>query len=257
VPPVLALGIDLARRGVVTKIALAISVFTALVMIVIAITVALHGPASPVHDVPLVASSALAWGGGFLHAFGAAAQAFVKDRREGVRHLLVVRTTSTRGYLFARVGGLAALLALVVAGGTVLVGIAGMLAASRGGPALKTLHATLAAVAYAIAFATVVAPIALAALGARTRIGGYFFLLGVIVVPDMIAGVLSGLLPTSVTELFGIPSALSALRAALSPGTTDLFRFLRALAAVAVFAAIAIMFVRRDVQRLEYAEPTP
>lgn len=252
---VLALGVDLARRGIVTTMALVISGLTALVMIGIALALGLRGSGAPVEDVPIVASSALAWGGGFLHAFAAAAHAFVRDRKEGVRHLVVTRTTSLRGYLLARVGGLALLLAIVVAGGTLLVGVVGMVASRDAAVAVKTLHATFASVAYAIAFAALVAPIAFAALGARSRIGGYFFLLGVVVIPDTIAGLLSGVLPTSVTEILAIPSALSALRSAISPGNTDLLRFVRALGAVAVFSAIAVMLVRRDVVALEHAEP--
>lgn len=252
--PLLALGVDLARRGIVTTIAIGISVFTAVVMVIIAIVLGVRGASSPVHDVPLVASSALAWGGGFLQAFAVAAHAFLRDRKDGVRHLLVLRTTSLRGYLVARVGGLALLLAIVVAGGTLLVGVAGALSARDAGVALRTMHATAAAIAFSVAFAAVLAPIAFAALGARSRLGGYFFLIGVVVLPELLVGLLSGVLPPSITELVSIPSALVAIKGSLSPGSTDVLRFVRAIVAALVFAAIAVMFVRRDVLALEHAE---
>jgi hypothetical protein len=146
-------------------------------------------------------------------------------------------------------------LVLVVAGGTLLVGVAGALASHDARIAFKTLHATAAGMTFSAAFAVVVAPIAFAALGARSRIGGYFFLLGVVVLPELFASLLSGLLPASITELVSIPSALAAIKGALVPGTTDVLRLARAVAAVLVFAAIAIMFVRRDVLVLEHREP--
>ena len=171
--PLLALGMSLARRGILPVASIAICISTTLALSLVAGVLASRGPQSPAHDVPLVASSALAWGGGFLLAFAAAAHALRRDRAEGIRALFVSRTTSLRGYLLARVGGLAALIALCVAGGTLLCGLVGAAAAARAAAVPRMLQATGAAVVFSIAFSAVVAPVAFAALGARSRIGGY------------------------------------------------------------------------------------
>jgi hypothetical protein len=252
--PRLALGVSLARRGILPVISMIVCAVTVLVVAVLAIALAARGKTAPLHDVPLVASSALAWGGGFLHAFATAAHALRRDKTDGIRDLLALRTTSLRGYLVARVGGLAALLAIVLAGGTLVCGLVCALASARLGAVPRTLQATLAGVVFAIAFAVVVAPVAFAALGARSRIGGYLFLIGVVVIPELVASSLASVLPESVTEVLSIPSALAALRGALAPGGLDPLRALRAAVALAVFVGIASMLVRRDAILLERPE---
>lgn len=92
-------------------------------------------------------------------------------------------------------------------------------------------------------------PIAMALLGARTRLLGYLGLWLVLLVPEVLTSAMSSstdAFPSEVTELCALPSALAALRASLAPDTTDLFRFLRALLALAVFATVAQFFVRRE-----------
>lgn len=252
--PLVALGVRLARRGIMPAIAVAICACTVLVVAVIAFALAARGPHAPVYDVPLVASSWLAWGGGFLLAFAAAAHALRRDRAEGVRDLVALRTTSLGGYVFARVVGLFVVLAVLVAGGTLLAGVAATLAATRVSAVPRTAHATLAAVVFALGFAAVVAPVAFAALGARSRVGGYLFLLGIVVVPEIFASALSSALPETVTELLSIPSALAALRSGLAPGSVDLLRAVRAVVALGVFAALATALVRREAILLERAE---
>src|SRR4029079_19532963 len=107
-----------------------VAVVTVLVACVVAMLVARRGPDAPLHTVPIVASSAVAWGGGFLLAFGAAAHALRRDRTDGIQHLLVARTTSLRAYVLARIGGLAVLLSALVGGGTLVVGIVATLAST-------------------------------------------------------------------------------------------------------------------------------
>jgi hypothetical protein len=243
ISPLLAIGVHLARRGPMAVLAIGVSALTTVALAVVAIVIARKGAHAPVYDVPLVASSALAWGGGFLHAFATSAHALRNDRNDGVRHLLVARTTSLRGYLTARVGGLAAILALVVGGGTLVCGVVATLAAMRVGAVPKTLQATLASVVFAVAFSAVIAPVA--------------FLIGVLVVPEVLATALTGPLPESVTEVLAIPSALGALRSALAPGGLDPLRAVRALVALGVFAAVCTFLVRRDVVALEQPEAAP
>jgi hypothetical protein len=247
----LGLGATLARRGPLPAISLAICGLTAFVACGVAVALAGRGEGAPAYAVPIVASSALAWGGGFLLAFSAAASGLRRDRVEGIRDLFVARTTSVHGYLLARVGGLAALLAIVVAGGTALTGALAVFASLKVGAVPRTMQASLAAIAYGIAFALVVAPIAFAALGARSRVGGYFYLLLILVLPEVLGSLLSKTLPTEVLEVLSIPSALAALRASIAPGTTDAFRLLRAIVALGVFDAIAYLWLRRDLARLE------
>lgn len=248
--PLLSLGAALARRGVLAAISIAVGVFTALVACVVAIALARRGPEAPVHAVPIVASSALAWGAGFLLAFGSSAHALRRDLTEGVQHLLVSRTTSLTGYVLARVGGLAAVLAAIVAGGTLVTGLVAVAAATRTAGVPRTLQATLAALVFALAFSLVLAPLAFAALGARSRVGGYFFMLGVVVLPELVAGMLGGILPASVTEVIAIPSALDALRSSLAPGGLDLLRALRALVALVLWTMLAAALVRRAADAL-------
>ncbi len=252
--PLVAFGASLARRGIMVFIAMVVSAITAVVLALIAVILGMRGGDAPVHDIPLLASSAIAWGGGFLQAFAVAAHALRNDRTEGIRHLFVTRTTSLHGYILARVGGLAAVLGIVVAGGTLLTGLVAILAATRVHAVPKTMHATFAAFVFAIAFAAVVAPVAFAALGARNRFGGYLFLLAIVVFPEIVANALSGVLPPEVTEVLAIPSALGALRSSLSPGSVNGFRLVRSVVALAIAAALALAWVRRDAKAIERPE---
>lgn len=237
---------SLARRGILPVASIVICIMTALVAALVAAVLAARGPQSPAHDVPLIASGALAWGGGFLLAFAAAAHALRRDRTNGIRELFVARTTSLRGYLVGRVGGLALLIALTVAGGTLFSGLAAMAMSSAAGSVPRILQATGAGIAFAFAFSAVVAPVAFAALGARSRIGGYLFLIGVVTVPEVIVMLMGSSLPESVADVLSIPSALSALRSSLAPGTVDLLRAARAIIALTLVVAFAMFLVRRD-----------
>lgn len=252
--PLLALGASLARRGLLARFAIGIGISTVLLACAVAIAIARRGGEAPVHTVPLLTSSALAWGAGFLLAFSSAAHALRRDRTEGVQHLLVARTTSLRAYVIARIGGLAAVIAIVVAGGTLLTGLVAIAASVKAGGIPRTLQATGASFVFSLAFAAVVAPIAFAALGARSRVGGYFFLLFIVVLPELFTGLLSGLLPESLLEVLAIPSALAALRSALSPGSFDALRTMRALVAIALWIMIGSYLVKRTVASLNRGE---
>lgn len=242
----LVLGMSLARRGVLPVASIAICLSTTLALSLVTGVLASRGPDSPAHDVPLLASSALAWGGGFLLAFAASAHALRRDRSEGIRTLFVARTMSLRGYLVARVGGLAALIALCVAGGTLVCGLVGAAGAARVAALPRMLHATGAGVVFSLAFSAVVAPIAFAALGARSRLGGYLFLIAVVTLPEVVVALMGSSLPEAVADVLSIPSALAALRTALAPGSVDLWRAMRAIVALSFVVAFAMLLVRRD-----------
>jgi hypothetical protein len=247
----IALGITLARRGPLAVVSMAVSVLTAVALGILALAMARRGGDAPVHSMPVLASSAIVWGGGFLQAVAVSAGALRRDRTEGIRHLVLTRTTSLRGYLLARVTGLASVLAAVSAGGTLFVSVVAIAVATQTHTVARTVHATFSAVVYAVAFAIVIAPIAFAALGARTRVSGYAYLLLVLVLPEFLSTMLSGSLSSEVTELCAVPSALAALRSSIAPGTVDPLRLLRTLVALAIFAGVAMLFVRREVLRVE------
>ncbi len=239
-------------------VSMAISAMTTAGFVVLAIAFARRGGDAPVHDVPMIASSALAWGGGFLHAFSVSVNALRRDRTEGIDHLFRSRVAGAggRGYVVARVGGLALLLALVIGGGTLLTGAGAILASSSIGAIGRTAQATAASVTFALAFAIVIAPIAMAILGTRTRPFGYVGLLLVLVLPEVLGSTVSAI-PSEVAELIALPSALAALRSSLAPGTEDLYRFFRALAALLLFSGVAFFFVRRDVALLACERELP
>ena len=248
---------SIARRGALPVVSIAICAATTLALSIVVGLLAGRGPKSAAHEVPLLASSALAWGGGFLLSFAAAAHALRRDRTEGVRELFVARTTSLRGYLFARVGGLAALIALCVGGGTLVCGLVGVAGAARAAGVASMLQATMAGLVFSLAFSAVVAPVAFAALGARSRLGGYLFLIAVVTVPEAIVSMMGASLPASVADVLSIPSALGALRTAIAPGTVDLWRAMRAVIALSLVVAFAMFLVRRDAVLVDSPEEQP
>ncbi len=250
----LAFGIKLARRGILPGISIGLGLLITVACAVVAGVLAARGPLSTAHHVPLLASGILAWGAGFFLAFSVAAHALVRDRAEGVRGLFVTRTLSLRGYLMARMGGLVALLVMMVAGGTLACGLVAAAVATDRVLVFRVLHATLAAIVFSVAFSAVVAPVAFAALGARSRLGGYFFLLCVVMVPELIVSLVDSVVPESLADVLSIPSALSALRSSLAPGSTDFARALRAVVALSLVSVIAMSFVRRDARWLDRPE---
>ena len=72
--------------------------------------------------------------------------------------------------------------------------------------------------------------------------------------PELFTGLLSGLLPESLLEVLAIPSALAALRSALSPGSFDALRTMRALVAIALWIMIGSYLVKRTVASLNRGE---
>lgn len=243
----LRLGATIARRGPLAAVAFVVSALTVAALVIVAIVVARDATGDPrqtaVHLVPILASSALAWGGGLLFVFATASSALHRDKTDGTRRLVLVRTGSRRAYLFARLGGVAALLGAIVVGGTLVVGLAAMLAA-RGGVG-RTAQATVASLVFALAFVIVIVPVSFAALGARRRLSGYFSLLLLLAFPALLVS-LAGL-PSELGELLALPTALAAVRESLAPGSVDPFRLLRALVALAIAFGVAVLLVRRDV----------
>ncbi len=238
------LGVQLAQKGTLPIAAIAICLITTLIASLAAVALVQRG--SSAHELPLLASSALAWGGGFLLAFAAAVHALRRDVADGVRAMFVARTASIRGYLFGRLAGLAVLLAVLVGGGTLLAGLAAAAAAPRIEAVPRILQATAAGFVFAVAFSVVVTVVAFSALGARSRLGGYLLLVAVVTIPELIVNGMGSMLPASIADVLSIPSALAALRTSLAPGTEDLQRGARAAFALAFVVAIAVLLVKRE-----------
>jgi hypothetical protein len=247
----LALGGALAVEGPLAKLSLGLGALIVCGGILAVLALARGDRPERLASVPLVASSALAWGAGTMLAFAASAHAFRRDKQRGIRALIAARAGSDAEYLWARVSGLLRVLGIVTAGGTVVLGLAATLAAREAPLAVRTLEATAAGAAFSIAFAATLASVGLATLGARSRVGGYFALVGVLVLPELLQGMMTRVLPDGWGELASIPGALLALRGALAPETFDPLRFSRAFALLALIFATALLVVRGQLRSFD------
>jgi hypothetical protein len=236
-PTPLAFGVWLAARGGLATAGLALCAVGALASIAAAIATRDGRGASLL---PGVASSALAWGAGTTLAFGSALHALQRDRKEGVIALARTRGLGAAAYVRARVGGLVGLLAIAV-GGATLVAVLAATAVARAPWA--TLRAGVGALVYALLFAATLGPVALAALGARTRLGGYLSLLAVLVLPEIAAPWTARLLPEGWGELASIPGALDAVRASFGSGAHPALSAVRAIAALGVVIGASLVVV--------------
>lgn len=230
-----------AASGAMPKVAIGIAIVTTLGALVFALSVGRHG--GEADRVAPLAAGLLAWGAGVLLCFAASMRAFDRDREDGWDALLARHGVPRSTYLWVRIGGLALVTLVTVAPGTMLVGLGAALASRDKHIALAALSGTLAGTAYAVAFALVVAPIALAALGARGRASGYLFLLGVLVLPAAVAQWTGQLFPEGWSELVSVPGALDALRESLL-GSIDGARALRATVVLVAAAVLASLWAR-------------
>ncbi len=247
----LALGVALGRGGAMAKLAIGIGALTCFGTAIVGLVMARTEANPPLEDLPGLTAELLAWGAGVLLAFAAAAHALRRDRDDGIRALLRSRGGDVHDYVWGRVGGLAVLLAVLVGGGTLFTGIVATLAARQFGLAAQTLQGTVAGLAFALAFSATLAPIAMAALGARSRAGGYAWLVGILVLPELVAGWTGAILPPAWGRVLSIPSALSTLRSSLMPSGFDAAAFARAFAVLAVVCAFALIFVHHQLARVE------
>lgn len=244
----LALAAKRAVSGVVTAIAFVLAGLTVVGCLVLAAAARSSGS---LERVPVATAWLLAWGAGILLAFSAAARALARDRDEGIVDLVQRRGHPRGTYVMARVGALAGVLFVVVGGGTLVVGVVSALLAMGAHGLLGTLQGTFAGCVYSACFATMVAPIAFAALGARSRAGGYLWLLAVLVVPAMLSGFTSKLVPSGWEALVSIPGTLDAVRSALAPPGIDPLGLVRAVVVAMLVSGVALLVVRAEASRLE------
>ncbi|WP_394823289.1 hypothetical protein [Pendulispora albinea] len=244
-------GAALALGGLVPRLAAGLAGLVILSAIVFAALMGRLESRPPLELLPSLTASALAWGSGLLLAFASATQVLRRDREQGIWQLLRARGGTVKPYLWARLSGLAVALFAIVGGGALLTGLVAMLVARRPGLALSCAQSSLASLVYAAAFAVTLAPLAVAALGARTRAGGYFGLLLVIFLPELLLPWTEALLPGSWGELASLPSALAALRGALMPEHVDVERFVRAAVVLGLVAVAAFAYVKQQVANLQ------
>jgi hypothetical protein len=239
-------GAALAWRGWLVRFSALIGVLTAVVFAIVAAVVNRRAVA----DVPAATSTAMAWGAGVLVAFAAALRAFRLDRSRGIRALFVARGVTLADYARGRTLGLALVVLGLVGGATLLCGGIALLTAPTPLASTRTAAGLAASLVYGAAFAVVIAPLSLAALGGRTRAGGYVGLLLLLVVPELAERWTSQLVPEAWADLLSVPSALAALRSAIAPDL-DVPRLARAACVLALFAALCYALARTEIARVD------
>jgi hypothetical protein len=252
----LALGVALARGGVMAKLALGIAGLTVFLAVTVPVALSRDEALPPLAAVPAVGASALAWGAGVILAFAGAAHALRRDHDDGIRALLAARGSSPDRYVWGRVGGLALLLAIVVGGGTLVIGAVSILVARAAGLALEAVQGTGASLVYALAFSLVLAPVSMAALGARSRIGGYAWLLAIVFLPELFQDATATLVPRTWNDVVSIPAALASLRGSLMPSHVDPMRLARSVIVLSFVAVFCMLIVLQQTDRVD-AEKRP
>jgi hypothetical protein len=244
-PRTLALGTWLAARGAVAGVGFALAIAGALASVVVAVAVSGSSVAA---ELPLLESSVIVWSAGVVLAFGAALHALRRDREQGVTALVRARGASVGAYVRGRVGGLVAVLAAALGGATLVAGVA---ATSVAHPALTAVRASAAAIVYALAFAATLGPVAMAALGLRTRSGGLLTLLAILALPEWLSRWTAALLPQGWHELTSIPAALAAVRAGVASPATMAVPMARALAGLAAVVAVSLVVIAARIRRTD------
>jgi hypothetical protein len=235
-PGIFALGFWLLSRDAMVIVAFGMAVVGA----IIACSVVLSQRTGGAATVPTVTALAVAWSAGVMLAFGGALRAIPRDRDNGVIALARLRGVALTSYVWGRVGGLVAVLAVAVAGATLVSGLAAISVSNPVGPVLLT---TGAALAYALAFAFTLGPVAMAALSARSRVTGYLTLVTVLVVPELVSPWTSALLPAGWHEVTSIPAALDAVRVGIAFPRTGAIHLARAVAGLVAIVAASLLVV--------------
>jgi len=192
---------------------------------------------------PTLAAMAIAWSAGVSMAFGGALHALRRDFDEGLIELARMRGLRPLAYVRGRVWGLTALIAAAVGGATLMIGVASTLAAIDKPTAARE---TIAALAYALAFAATLGPLAMATLGTGTRVGGYLSLVAVLGLPELLARWTEPMLPLGWHEMTSIPSALAAVASGVRSDGASGWHLMRAVAGLGavVAASLAVVWAR-------------
>jgi len=246
-----AFALHLVRSRFVVKLSWGLAALTTLAGMAVAVVLAHEGEKPPFLPWLGLVEDGLAYGTGVLVAFGGAAQAFRRDRDEGIRHFLRIRGVKTSDYLFARVAGLVLAVALPTVGGTLAVGLVSLLVAHRVAAVPEVAWGLGVGLLFAAVFSVLVSLVSLAALGARNRAGGYLVLLALFGLPELVSPFTSTLVPRAWGGLVSLPGMLTTMRSSLLPATFDGALLVRAFAAL-VFATMALaLLVRGELLRLD------
>lgn len=240
----LAFGFWLASRGLLVRSAIVLAAGMAIAGAMSSFWLVHHG-VSTLETVPLIASEALAWGAGLSLAGAASMRMPYRDAELGVLSFALARGATIQQYVRGRMGGIVLWTFLCVGGGT-LVTIAGTIAAVR--PTEDVMRASAGALIFSLAFGGSIAPVAMATLGARSRMRGYVALLLVVGVPELVAPWTSRILPDGWSELTSLPAALGALRS-VTEESTDWLLIARALAGLTLVATVSFMVTVGHVSR--------
>jgi hypothetical protein len=144
------------------------------------------------------------------------------------------------------------MIGLAVGGATLLAGIC---AISVSRPVLPALRATGGALAYCVAFAATMGPLAAAVLSMGSRVAGYLSFLALLVVPEIAASSTAAAIPSGWQELTSIPAALDAVRAGVESPCTYGLHAARALTILAAIVAISFAIVRSRSARAQARWP--
>ena len=247
----LSFALHLVRTRLVVKVAWALGAVTTLAFVAVAALIAKEGNDPPLASLMLLVEGALAYGVGFLVAFGGATQAFRQDRDDGIRALFRARGATTSQYLVARTLGLMVAVAIPTVGGTAVTGLGALLFAHRTSALPSTARAVAVGLLFALVFSVMVTLVALAALGARSRAGGYLALIALFGMPELLSPWTSALVPRAWSGLVSLPGMLDTMRTTLLPGSFDGALLVRALAALLGSMVVLALFVRGELLRLE------
>jgi hypothetical protein len=238
------LGISLAWRHVLVRV----SLFLAGLLAVFSVGIAIATKGRQATQLPTMVALGAAWLFGVTLAFGGSLRAIAHDEDEGVLALVRMRAVPEAYYALGRAGGLIVLLVVSVGGPTLVAALAATAVAKERFPVGKE---SLAALAYAIAFAVVMGPVALAAVGSGTRAGGYLILVAILALPELAAPWTAALLPPGWHELTSIPAALDAIRAGVASPSTAGLSLVRAAAGLAAIVAASLAVVQARVRHIQ------
>jgi hypothetical protein len=243
-PRALALGIWLACRGGLVAVSLGIAGVGALV----ALAYPVFGKHPAVTHLPTTATLAITWSAGVMLAFACSLRALVRDWEDGVVALSRARGVRASAYVRGRIGGVVVVLAATLGGASIVSSLAATAATHE---PLATARDSLAALVYALAFAATLGPVALAALGARSRAKGYLCFFAVLVLPELLAPWTAAALPPGWHELTSIPAALGAVMAGVeSPSLASGVPMLRALVGLGAVIALGVVLVQTRTPRV-------
>jgi hypothetical protein len=249
----LAFGVWLATRGALPRASLVLAALGVVGAVAASVVIGRRGGDGAEHLAAIVAE-AVSWLAGTTLAVAVAVQALRRDREEGVVALARTRGIGAHAYARGRLGGLSIVLAVATGVPTLVAALGATSVSHAAGPCLRS---GLAALVYTAAFSATIGPVAMATLGARTRAGGYFTLLAVLVLPELAARFTRTLLPAGWDELTSIPAALEAVRAGVESPTKHGEHFARAIVGLAAVVAVSLVVVAERLRDPQGTAPEP